>query len=186
MIVGFTNNDGPVELTSVQELPLPQRLNGFGGFILMQGNQYPIYPVYTLETQFTVVVDADTPPGIGNLFIDFNGSQSAAFQVTVVSSQPGFFTLSQNGRGRGIFTQNDDYSLITPTKPAQPGDVVIAWGTDASSFDDTPGVENRITGSKVRLFLGNQQLPAEDVFYYGPSAGFAAGCRRFSAFQKGL
>ena len=125
MIVGFTNNAGPMELVSAQELPLSQDLAGFTASIVMDGNQYPLFPVFTVATQFGAVVDAATPAGVGELVVNYNGQQSPGFQVTVVDSQPGFFTVMQNGQGTGIFTRSD-FSLITRGNPARPGDVVIA------------------------------------------------------------
>src|SRR5450759_883918 len=42
---------------------------------------------------------------------------------------PGIFTVSSDGNGTGIFLHGSDFSLVTRSNPAHPGEVVLIYGT---------------------------------------------------------
>ncbi len=174
MMVGYTRNGGPAELAVTSTTDLQRELSGFSGYVETAGERYDIYPVYTVATQFAAVLDADTPPGFGNLFISYNGALSDPFRIHVAESQPGIFTHTQDGQGAAIVT-TPDFQLVTPDNPLNVGDIAIVWGSDGSSFDDQPGVEDRRALFDIDLYLGGFRVPDEKVRYYGPSGGFAGG-----------
>jgi uncharacterized protein (TIGR03437 family) len=86
----------------------------------------PMY--YASATQVSGLLPSGTPLGAGTISVKYDGLESNAQPITVVQNNLGIFTVSENGQGVGIVTYAD-YSYVTNTKAANPGDTLIIWAT---------------------------------------------------------
>lgn len=144
---------------------------------------------YTSAGQLTALLPSNTPLGTASMVVDYQGSTSASFIVTVVANNVGVFTLSQDGQGLAIATF-PDYSLVSAvpgtgsladtctaagqTCPdtylgaAQPGDVITLWATGLGpvSGGDSMASLGQSVGAAFTLWIGGVQVP---ITYQGRS-----------------
>jgi uncharacterized protein (TIGR03437 family) len=126
----------------------------------------PMY--YASATQVAGLLPSVTPVGSGTLTVTYNGQNSQAARINVVQNNFGTFAVNQAGSGPAIVTY-PDYSLVSATKAANPGDAVILWGTGLGpvSGDETGGpLPGDMTTVPVQVWLG--VIPAT-VIYRGRS-----------------
>ncbi len=118
----------------------------------------PMY--YTSATQVSGLLPSNTPVGAGTLTVSYNGQAGNAQPINVVQNNLGIFTVSENGQGVGIVTYAD-YSYVTSTKAANPGDTLILWATGlgpVSGNDLSPSVLGvNMPSIPLTLWLGGVQ-----------------------------
>jgi uncharacterized protein (TIGR03437 family) len=110
----------------------------------------PMY--YASATQVAGLLPSNTPVGAGTLTVSNNGQASNAQPITVVANNVGIFTVSQNGQGAGIVTYAD-FSLVSSSKAANPGDVLTLWTTGLG-----PVTGNEVGGSQLGVNMPNIPL----------------------------
>ncbi|MEI9815192.1 MAG: hypothetical protein WDO18_22210 [Acidobacteriota bacterium] len=134
--------------------------------------------VYESPNQLNVQVPTDLPQGFGQLKIN-NPTQSpnsttpsTTIPIAVRGASPGIFTFGDN---RAV-VQNPNGRVNTPTEPARPGDVVVAYLTGQGPGDyllptGEPAPMNRIIriAFSSRATLGG--IPVELPFI-GLTPGF--------------
>jgi len=127
----------------------------------------PMY--YASGTQVAGLLPSNTPVGAGTLTLTYNGTASNAQPITVVANNVGIFSVTENGQGAGIVTYAD-YSLVSSTKAANPGDTLIIWATGLGpvSGNELAGAQLGINMPSIPLtvWLGGVQAP---VTYQGRS-----------------
>ena len=126
----------------------------------------PMY--YASATQVAGLIPSKTPVGTGTLTVTFNGESSVLAPITVVQSNFGSFAVNQAGSGAAILTYAD-YSMVSVTKAANPGEAVVLWGTGLGPVagDETAGpLPGDMTNIPVKVWVG--PAPA-DVVYRGRS-----------------
>jgi uncharacterized protein (TIGR03437 family) len=126
----------------------------------------PMY--YASDKQVAGLIPSVTPVGAGVLTLTYNGQTSPAAPITVVQSNFGAFAVNQAGSGAGIVTYAD-YSLVSASNAANPGDTLILWGTGLGpvSGDETAGpLPGDMPAVPVKVWLG--VIPA-NVIYRGRS-----------------
>jgi uncharacterized protein (TIGR03437 family) len=127
----------------------------------------PMY--YASGTQVAGLLPSNTPVGAGTLTLTYNGTASNAQPITVVANNVGIFSVAENGQGAGIVTYAD-YSLVSSTKAANPGDTLIIWATGMGpvSGNELAGAQLGVNMPSVplTLWLGGVQAP---VTYQGRS-----------------
>ena len=134
IFVVFGSNLGPSKIVQVSSYPLPssQGLSGTSIQVTINGASVYAIMLYTLATQLAAVLPSDTPVGTGTLTVTYNGQTSAPAPITVVGGSFGIFSVNQAGTGQGVF-QNVNSATDRPFnsqgKSAQPGQVIILWGT---------------------------------------------------------
>jgi uncharacterized protein (TIGR03437 family) len=109
---------------------LPTALDGVSVMI----DNIPAYVEYVSPTQLNVL--APDPPSTGNVQIQVtvNGEASNSFTAQKQQYAPAFFTFDS---GKYVAAEHSDYSLLgapglfagVTTTPAQPGEVVLLYGT---------------------------------------------------------
>lgn len=105
-----------------------------------------------------------------------NGRRSDAYTAPVRDAEPGFFTLSGNGRALAV-VQNADGALNGESAPAASSSVVTLWATGLDGFTvalrdgEVPAAANPLR-TPPRVLLGGR--PAE-ILYAGAAPGFVAG-----------
>jgi len=130
----FGQNLGPAKIVQVSSFPLPtsQGLAGTSIKVTVAGTTVDAIMLYTLATQVAAVLPSNTPIGIGTVTVTFNDQTSAPAPITVVKSSFGTFSINQAGSGAGVL-QNVNSQADRPfngaTKAANPGQVIILWGT---------------------------------------------------------
>jgi len=104
-------------------LPIPMTLDGVQ--VLVNGSPTPVY--YVSENQISALVPYEVA---GDYFATFqvvvNGSKSNTVTVYVDNSAPGLYTLTENGIG-GAALLHADYTEITDSSPAKPGETVLLF-----------------------------------------------------------
>ncbi|HYP13981.1 MAG TPA: IPT/TIG domain-containing protein, partial [Bryobacteraceae bacterium] len=158
--------------------------NGFfttersGVRVLFDGSPAPVY--YVSATQ----INAIAPYTIANrtttrVAVDYLGQRSEALEFRVVESSPGLFTLSGTGSGQAAIV-NLNGTINGTANPAQPGSVVILYGTGEGQTRPA-GETGRIISqaADVRTPIGAVSVmiggrPAE-VLYAGSAGGLVSG-----------
>jgi uncharacterized protein (TIGR03437 family) len=130
-------------------------------------------PIYVSASQVNAIMPSDAPLGDVQLQVLYAGFPTAPVTVKVVPASFQFFlTGDQNA---GIF-QNvaspTSYLLNTPSAPAQPGEIVIGWGTGlgAGSGPDMLSPQGISLPVDVQVSVGGK--PAQ-VLYKGRAPTFA-------------
>lgn len=135
MVTLFGNNLAP-GMASAATLPLPTMQGLDGVTVLVNGTNAPINYVSPTEILINVPYEAILScPQTGSLsdtscfaqfVVDNNGTQSNPVTMVLNATTPGVFTADY-GLGYGYVQHSADYSLVTPSSPAQPGETVIAY-----------------------------------------------------------
>ena len=132
MFIVFGRNMGPPALLKVSAFPLPANLGGTSIRATVGGTSVDAIMIYTSAGQVAAILPSSTPAGDGTLTLTFNGQTSAAAPIRVVRNSIGIFTRNSAGSGPGIaqnFNSQTDQPLNTLVEAAQPGQVMILWGT---------------------------------------------------------
>jgi len=164
----FGSNMGPVTLTQVEAYPVPKELAGTSVTVSVGGTSTSALMIYTLAGQVSAILPSSTPVGVGTVTVTYNGQTSGTLPVTVVSSNFGMYTLSQNGSGPAVVTSGTN-EVITLTSTAKPGDTVVLYGTGLGPYsgDETnPPVESGLNVNAA-VYVGDL---AAAVVYEGRSS----------------
>jgi uncharacterized protein (TIGR03437 family) len=134
LFIVFGQNMGPAKIVQVSSFPLPTKagLAGTSIQITINGTEVDAIMLYTLATQVAAVLPSITPIGTGTMTVTYNGQVSAPAPITVVKSSFGIFAVNQSGTGQGVLqnvNSQTDRPFNSSTVSAQPGQVMILWGT---------------------------------------------------------
>jgi uncharacterized protein (TIGR03437 family) len=134
LFIVFGQNMGPAKIVQVSSFPLPTTagLAGTSVQITINGTSVNAIMLYTLATQVAAVLPSSTPVGTGTMTVTYNGQTSAPAPITVVKSTFGIFAVNQSGTGQAVLQNVNsatDRPFNSPTESAQPGQVMILWGT---------------------------------------------------------
>lgn len=130
LIVLYGTNLAP-SLVTTDLRPLPTTLGGVQ--VSINGIPAPIY--YVSPTQVAVLVPFlvnSTYYSVAQIRLTNNSEAQPLSNVVtsfVYRTTPGVFTLTPGGLGYGALQHGADYSLITPSHPALPGETIIAYVT---------------------------------------------------------
>ena len=171
---------------------LPSTLNG--ATINVQSGSTTVHPAiyYSTPTQIDGVLPSSFPTGPATVTVSYKGAASNSFNINVVAAAPGITTYNNgtvvaqdNGR------PSDPYGgLITLTKSAPPGAVIIIWGTglgatgnsdttyDTSAHQTTVPYQVYIGGVLVTnlAYKGASVYPGVDVLVLTIPANVPTGC----------
>jgi uncharacterized protein (TIGR03437 family) len=158
---------GPSAIMVGTTLPLPTTLGGTSIQVNVAGTTVNALMVYTLQSQIAAVLPSNTPVGTGTLTVTYNGV-SGSTPITVVQSDFGILTVNETGAGPGVITFGD-YSLVTATNSAKPGDTLIIWGTGLGPITGSDAiVPTEVSlGTPITVYIGGV---AASVVYHGRSA----------------
>jgi uncharacterized protein (TIGR03437 family) len=134
LFIVFGQNLGPAKIVQVSSFPLPTSagLAGTSIQVTINGTAVDAIMLYTLATQVAAVLPSSTPVGTGTMTVTYNGQTSAPAPITVVKSTFGIFAVNQSGTGQGVLqnvNSQTDRPFNSSTESAQPGQVIILWGT---------------------------------------------------------
>ncbi len=132
MFAVFGQGIGPATLDEAEGIPLTTQLAGTSIAVTVGGTTVSPFMLFTSSLQLAAVLPSNTPLGVGSLTVTFNGQTSAPVTVTVVESAFGIFTRNRGGFGPASlqnFVSPGVAPLNSLQQAAQPGQVVILWGT---------------------------------------------------------
>ena len=113
------------QVVQASSLPLPTTLGGVS--VRIGGVAAPL--LFVSPFQVNVQMPFEVPPSQVPLSVVLDGVESGPLTITVNNAGPGIFTVSSDGNGTGIFLHGSDFSLVTRSNPAHPGEVVLIYGT---------------------------------------------------------
>jgi uncharacterized protein (TIGR03437 family) len=147
-----------------------------GTSVLFDGTPAPV--LYTAPDQ----VNAITPYGLQNnastqVRITQAGQPVAQLSIPVTESAPAIFTVDGSGVGPAAVL-NQDYTLNSPSNPAEKGSAIMLFATGAGQTDP-PGADGQVAGDPlpkpllpVSVQIGGRQA---QVVYAGAAPGMVAG-----------
>jgi len=109
-------------------------------------NNRPAPLIFASPTQLSALVPFATAEAIASIQVINNGTPSNTVTAFVNQTAPGVYTVPSGGLGYAA-ALHGDYSLVTPTSPAQPGEVVQVFVTGLGAVnppvtDAAPGPGN--------------------------------------------
>jgi uncharacterized protein (TIGR03437 family) len=107
----FTGNDLPTSLSGVS--------------VTIDGE--PAFVEYISPTQINVLAPSDSTTGAVNVVVNDNGMVSAPAPAQMQTYAPAFFI--QPGTGFAFASLLPNYTLISNSAPAHPGDTLVLWAT---------------------------------------------------------
>ena len=112
-------------------VPLSTSLAGTS--LTIDGKAAPIFNIVDVsgQEQISVQVPVDATVGTPVPLVFNNGFASATVQVTLTAVQPGIFTID----GTQAAATHLDFSLITASHPAAPGETIIVYATGLGAVD---------------------------------------------------
>jgi uncharacterized protein (TIGR03437 family) len=103
-----------------------------GVSVKINGRNAPVYVVS--PTQISAIVPYETIEGIAEIQVNKSGTLSNRVTMYVNRTAPGVFAVPPTGLGYAA-ALHPDYSLVTPTNPARPGEVVAVYLTGLGLTD---------------------------------------------------
>ena len=128
------------QLLSASAYPLAATLGNVIS-VTFSGVPAPLY--FVSPAQINAQVPWNVTSGTVNVVVTTSAGSSAPQSVQVVSSEPGIFTVSANGIGQAISTDNADGAIAAPsgsisganTHPIQIGSYLMVWCTGLGAVD---------------------------------------------------
>src|SRR5581483_1856487 len=157
-------NLGPAALAIATTFPLPGSIGGTSVTVTVGSTTVNAVMYYSLAAQIAAILPSKTPTGTGTVKVTYNG-QSVTAPIVVVQSSVGIVTVSQSGAGDAIAFLNSDSGLITPSHAANPGEVLVFWGTGlgpVTSDETQPAVQSDLTNIPLQVLIGGK--PATILF----------------------
>ncbi len=157
---------GPDEI-ALATVPYPTELAGVQLEVRTGSGEVFLAPlIHAWEFQVSGILPPEFPVGPGEVTVVYQGRRSRPKAVQAVDSSPALFSLSQTGIGRAV-VQNWEGPESTPlnqfTRPAQPGQTVILWGTGLNNPDGSREIVVSIGDGPERVDV--------TPFYAGPAPG---------------
>jgi uncharacterized protein (TIGR03437 family) len=186
-LVSLFGNFG-VAAQTAQTLPIPTTLGGVQVFVngvaapvdYVSKNQISAWIPYEIAT-----TSAGAPVYFATFQVVVNESKSNTVTVYLDNSAPGIYTLSENGLGAGAIL-HADYSLVTDSSPAVPGETVLLYmnglGTvtptvaDGAAASGNPlSYSDEFNASDISVSLddGSGNFPQATVSFGGLAPGLA-------------
>jgi uncharacterized protein (TIGR03437 family) len=170
---------GPQQAARADAFPLPLQLGGVSIKVTAGGNQYDAVVLFAINSQVSAILPSAVPAGPASLVLSYNGQASNSITFQVTDSQVGVFTRTQNGNGLAVlqnYISPDNQPVNTLNQSAQPGQVVVLWGTGlGASLDgddrNPPGPGNVVPLEQVKVFVGDK----EAIVDYAGRSGCCSG-----------
>jgi uncharacterized protein (TIGR03437 family) len=161
--IGLTGLTGIQGIQSATALPLPYEIAGVS--VLVDGAPAPLVAVADMGwyQQINIQVPAYQPQSPQTIAVSQYG-QTGQLNLDVYDSlvyggvQWGVFF--DDGSGQGVF-QHADYSLVTSDRPAQPGEVIVAYCSNLAPYVDV--VDAPAIGDPAQAYPLPSLSPARSV-----------------------
>ena len=162
------------ETKEFSTVPLPKELADVE--VLVDGVAAPLYFVSPGQINFLVPNGAPTS-GTAEFIVQKKsvGQVLASAVLQMAPATPGFFTISQTGRG-AIAAVNEDGTINSPANLIPRKGIIALYGTGQGFIpnappDGTPASGQTPTLVKPRVFIGSDEISQDDVVYSGLAPG---------------
>ena len=131
----LSNVDG---IAAADQVPFPTTFEGVT--VEVAGRPAPLISIVNLngQEQINLQVPFETPVGAADVTINNNGVELVVNDVPINRLQPGVFEINIEGE-RIAAALHQDFTLITPSDPARPGEVVQLYFTGAGPLSPAVG-----------------------------------------------
>jgi len=162
---------------SVDRLPVPTQLQGSTTQLLFGTIAAPLF--FVSPTQINAQVPYEIPSSTysAGVVVRNGTASSAPVTVSINSGDPGIFSTAQTGSGPGAILHADG-SLVTPSKPVKPSEVLIIFCTGLGAV--SPTVASGVGAPAAEPLARVSTLPtvtlagrSATVEFAGLSPGFA-------------
>ena len=92
-------------------------------------NGVPAPLFYVSPNQINAQVPFELPPGGVTVQVSQPSSSVVQQSIVVASAAPGIFTINQQGTGAGVILHAADFSPVSETSPAHPGEFISIYCT---------------------------------------------------------
>ncbi|WP_031495192.1 hypothetical protein [Bryobacter aggregatus] len=143
-------------------------------YVQVQGLRLPLY--FVSPKQINVLLPADFDPGTANLRVFRDLVSGPTVAIAIQGESPELF------RGEGPFAAatHADGSIITPSNPAAPGEIIVLYGTGFGAIQvkerntlvpTLPAEVKRRTEYRARV--DGVEIDSNSIFYVGVTPGYA-------------
>ena len=126
-IFGTGLNNGSQVLSSAFG-PDGKLVTTLGGASVTVGG-IPVPMFYSTSGQLGVQIPVEITGTSAAVQVTVGGLTSQSRTVNLTPEKPGLFTVSQDGRGAAVCMHTDGVTPVTASKPANPNEVIILYGT---------------------------------------------------------
>ena len=152
---------------------LPTVLPGTGVRVLVGGIAAGLY--YVSPTQINFLMPSILIPGTSDVQVALDGKGGPDVKIQIATSAPAIFQLDADN----AITTRPDGSVVTPAKPAKPGDVILLYATGLGQVApplgdrEIPATALRIAQfADLKVTLDGAALAPDRILYAGVSPGF--------------
>jgi uncharacterized protein (TIGR03437 family) len=119
-------------------LPLPTTLEG-ASVEVVDGSRTLNAPLfYVSPTQINAQLPSDLTSSSVQVRVRNAAGASGTDTITILPQAPRLFTKTMDGKGEAILFHSDNVTAVSASKPAQPGEVLVAYLTGLGAV--TPGI----------------------------------------------
>ena len=134
---------------------------------------------YVSPTQINFLVPPMMLPGPVSFRVVIDGLEGKSIQLKLGAAAPGLFAMVLDGVTYAIATLLDG-SLLTPSSPAKPGDIVVLYATGLGATSP-PAVYSQlptaaaplVPGANLQVLLNGVAVPPDAIDYAGIAPGNA-------------
>ncbi|MCC7174526.1 MAG: hypothetical protein IT159_04955 [Bryobacterales bacterium] len=183
IVAVFGSSIGPPELAGLEVTPSGFVSNAVAGTrVLFDGVAAPILYAWSQQTS-AVVPYSVMGKGTVEIAVEYRGTLSNVVRLPVAESAPGLFAADATGKGQGAIL-NQDYSRNSAANPAEPGSIVMIYGTGEGQTEPQ-GIDGKVTTEP----LPRPRLPVSvkiggvdaEVLYAGGVPTVVAGLLQINA-----
>jgi uncharacterized protein (TIGR03437 family) len=168
--------------SSAESLPLPVSLENIS--VSVNGVSAPLFFVspgqVNIQAPFGLTGDSAT------IALTNGGALSNEVVVRLARSSPGIFSYADGQSPQRGVILHADYSLVTPDRPARPGETVLIWLTGLGGLvpavptgaGNPGGPLSSAIDPRIRIWFGGQ---VADRLTYAGGAPFFAGVNQINA-----
>ncbi len=141
-------------------------------------DNYPVPLFYASPGQINFLVPPYLLPGPATFSVDVDTSHGPIIQLTLGAAAPGLFQLD----AQNAVATLADGSVLTPSSPAKPGDIVVLWaaglGQTKAPKEDPPvqvptAAWPLVAGANPSVLLDGAAVDPSAIYYAGQAPGFA-------------
>jgi uncharacterized protein (TIGR03437 family) len=164
----------PISPDDIHGGMLPTSLIGTGVTVLINNLGAAIY--YVSPGQINILIPSDFAPGPATLQLEVDGLAGPAINIMLGATAPAMFQLDANT----VLATHADYSLVTASAPAQPGEEIVLYATGLgltfppAGYNTIPEAAAPLAaGVNFLVMLNGSPVDSRDIQYAGAAPGYA-------------
>lgn len=156
-----------VATSTLQGVPLTTKVNNVSVNVTVNGTTTAAIIYYVSQNLIDAILPSGTPAGTGTLTVVLPNTNTVSTPITVVAGAFGILTLNQGGTGAAwAFDANNNYATIGYATAANPGDVIVVYGSGLGPVtgDETQTQTQTNLSSPIEVDVGGISA---SVAYHG-------------------